>query len=88
MNNNSLDMVGVIASTPIAPTSSGQQVASEWIPVTDRLPKPEVFVLCWDGIRCFIGWWGSLRDNGSDATHWMPFPKPPGAIDMYDGRRA
>jgi hypothetical protein len=70
------------------PTPTGQQVASTWIPVATRIPEPEVFVLCWDGRRCFVDWWGGLRDNGNGAIYWMPFPKPPGANDMYDGRRA
>lgn len=59
-----------------------------WIPVSERAPEPEVFVLCWDGKRCFIDWWGSLRDNGNGATHWYAFYQPPGASSMFDGRRA
>ena len=70
------------------PTNPGQQVAGNWICLADRMPEPEVFVLCWDGKKCFIDWWGSLRDNGNGATHWLPFAQPPDASDMYDGRRA
>ena len=59
-----------------------------WIDLNQRMPEPEVFVLTWDGKRVGIDWWGSLRfrpapDGGAPPTHWMPFPKPPGAGPMY-----
>lgn len=60
-----------------------------WIPVTERIPEPEVFVLCWDGRQTFVEWFGSKPDAGRGVTHWIPYPMPPGATsDMHDGRRA
>lgn len=60
-----------------------------WIPVTEAVPGPEVFVLCWDGQQTFVEWFGSKPDAGRGVTHWMPYPLPPGAAsDMHDGRRA
>jgi hypothetical protein len=62
---------------------------NRWIPVTERPPKPEVLVLCWDGRTTFVEWFGSKPDAGRGVTHWMPYPMPPGAIsDMHDGSRA
>ena len=31
-----------------------------------------------------VDWWGSKRHRGDGVTHWCPFPKPPGAGEMYD----
>jgi len=60
-----------------------------WIPVTERVPEPEVFVLCWDGKKTFVEWFGTKPDAGRGVTHWIPYPMPPGAItNMHDGRRA
>jgi len=51
----------------------------EWIDLRDMRPEPEVFVLAWDGKTVSIDWWGSLyRPQGTNYTHWLPFPKPPG----------
>lgn len=64
-------------------------IAARWIPVTERIPEPEVFVLCWNGKRTFVEWFGSKIDAGRGVTHWMPYPMPPGAnSDMHDGNRA
>ena len=54
-----------------------------WIPVTNRLPEEEVYVLVWreSGLpyvsrRVDSTYWLGL---GKDAkiTHWMPLPSPP-----------
>jgi hypothetical protein len=64
-------------------------LAQRWIPVTEAVPAPEVFVLCWDGRQTFVEWFGSKPDAGRGVTHWMPYPMPPGAAsEMHDGRRA
>jgi hypothetical protein len=64
-------------------------LSQRWIPVSEAIPKPEVFVLCWDGRQTFVEWFGSKPDAGRGVTHWMPYPMPPGAdSDMHDGRRA
>ena len=58
---------------------------SEWIPVEERLPEPDVWVLgiyshgeyevmYWSGIYH----WGAGDSHGRIApTHWMPLPDPP-----------
>jgi len=68
---------------------AARKVMGEWIAITDLLPQPEVLVLCWDGAKTFVEWFGSLPDAGRGVTHWMPYPTPPGAASaMHDGRRA
>lgn len=64
-------------------------LAGPWIPVTERVPEPEVLVLCWDGSKTFVEWFGTKQDAGRGVTHWIPYRSPPGAVsDMHDGRRA
>ena len=58
-----------------------------WIPVTERLPKPNELVLCiWK--RMDAGYYGFARYQHDDVwyvsnegmpkvTHWMPLPEPP-----------
>lgn len=58
-------------------------VDSPWIDLNDTMPKPEVFVLTWDGKKVGIDWWGSKRHRGDGVTHWAPFETPPGAGPMY-----
>ncbi len=62
----------------------------EWISIAEHgPPAPEVLVLCWDGRKTFVEWFGSKPDAGRGVTHWIAYPKPPGAIsDMHDGTRA
>jgi hypothetical protein len=54
-----------------------------WIDLNAQMPEPEVFVLTWDGRKVGVDWWGSKRHRGDGVTHWLPFPKPPGAGQMY-----
>jgi hypothetical protein len=58
---------------------------SDWISVNDRVPEPEVNVLCYGPNRIdpklpwlvFVDWFGSKRDCGRGVTHWQPLPSPP-----------
>jgi hypothetical protein len=61
----------------------------EWISIAERgAPEPEVFVLCWDGKRTFVEWFGSKPDAGRGVTHYIPYPMPPGETSpMHDGSR-
>lgn len=59
----------------------------DWRDLNDEMPKPEVYVLTWDGKRVGVDWWGSLRHRGDGVTHWCPFPAPPGANAGYDDER-
>lgn len=64
-------------------------VAGPWIPICERVPEPEVLVLCWDGYKTFVEWFGSKPDAGRGVTHWIPYENPPGSpTNMHDGRRA
>lgn len=70
-----------------------QPVAAEavtgWIESEVMRPEPEVFVLCWDGRKTFIDWFGSKHPREFGITHWIPYPTPPGCRhNMHDGRRA
>lgn len=61
----------------------------QWLDVERVRPAPEVLVLCWDGKRTFIDWFGSIHPREFGVTHWMPYRLPPGCeYDMHDGRRA
>ena len=84
---NQASVGGPVDAPPSRPVMM-PRLDMRWVPLSERAPEPEVFVLCWDGKRCFIDWWGSLRDNGNGATHWYAFYQPPGSSSMYDGRRA
>ena len=64
-----------------------------WIPVTERLPEPDVPCLCWckGGEYSQIRWYGlyyltshgkwAIYDNdfidNKEVTHWMYRPEPP-----------
>ena len=59
---------------------SKMEKTTQWIPVTERLPKEQETVLIWgeQGIillnwRHDNKWCGCL----GDVTHWMPLPEPP-----------
>ena len=56
----------------------------KWIPVTERLPEDDVFVLnCNDHGNIVIGkiiggtWWYKYFSYQGQVTHWMPLPEPP-----------
>ena len=61
----------------------------KWIPVTERLPRPNKLVLCWwqsgDGEREHYGFatfqshgvWYVSNEGMPEVTHWMPLPEPP-----------
>jgi hypothetical protein len=59
-----------------------------WIPVSERLPKIGVSVLCsspeppgndgvWIGQREEYGWYLPGANEMGTPTHWMPLPEPP-----------
>ena len=56
-----------------------------WIPVTERLPESDVFVLgCSEGVLVFFGflkakkWYDLVFEcQVLGVTHWMPMPEPP-----------
>ena len=64
-------------------------VADKWIPVTERLPKPNKLVLCWwhsgDGEKEHFGFatfqshgvWYVSNEGMPEVTHWMPLPEAP-----------
>lgn len=64
--------------------AAGERV--EWIPVTERLPEEDGFVIVWhdeteialfsEGKFCFYDAVGCLREY-VEVTHWMPLPTPP-----------
>lgn len=66
-----------------------EQEERRWIPVTERLPKPNKLVLClWesgDGEREHYGFatfqshgvWYVSNEGMPKVTHWMPLPEPP-----------
>jgi hypothetical protein len=62
---------------------AGYKAAQGWISVEDRLPTPEVPVLCIDGLddmyidyKLKDGQWDFSCDQ-SKCTHWMPLPPAP-----------
>lgn len=58
---------------------------SEWISVKDRLPEPNIRVLCYAPSRfgygdfdiCIVYGWKCCPDRHYGVTHWMPLPEPP-----------
>lgn len=63
----------------------------KWIPVTERLPKKDEYVLCYSEYDTwFIGYRGFhsgewIRDGvmyPAEITHWMPLPEPPERSDV------
>ena len=70
-------------------TLDNQVSSSKWIPVTERLPEPWKWILCYceagniEMLRYddFMEEWGSININRAYkkeyVTHWMPLPEPP-----------
>ena len=66
---------------------------SLWIPVTERLPKPNRRVLCWweagNGEKEHYGFatfqshgvWYVSNEGMPKVTHWMPLPEPPEEVE-------
>ena len=62
--------------------------ADRWIPVSERLPDTDNFVLVYDGSEMFVAWysnnsmtegWYSFDGNYDDSTPitaWKPLPEP------------
>lgn len=56
-----------------------------WIPVTERLPEKDKWVLrysaitgaTWLAYRNSIGVWMDEQGKAPYITHWMPLPEPP-----------
>ena len=60
-----------------------------WIPVSERLPRPNKLVLCWwesgNGEKEHYGFatfqshgvWYVSNEGMPKVTHWMPLPEPP-----------
>lgn len=66
--------------------SGKNHIATNWVPCTERLPEPDVYVLAIlrDGEMCVVklyddgGWIGCRGFAPSEAvTYWMPLPEPP-----------
>lgn len=67
-----------------------EQEERRWIPVTERLPENDQWVLCFMKDKAFgafrvfqwnyIDWqWNDGNEwyDENDVTHWMPLPEPP-----------
>jgi hypothetical protein len=76
------------ANPPRTFFAAGFEAAQKPIPVTERLPEPDVPVLVYlenpktwmRGHRCKIGesWWCDFYGNVSIVvTHWLPLPPDP-----------
>lgn len=61
---------------------------SEWISVTERMPKPNKLVLCiWERVDGPVNYgfaryqrenvWYVSNEGMPKVTHWMPLPEPP-----------
>ena len=79
---NIVDRLAAYEDTGLAPVEVQQM---RWIPVEERLPKPQenpVIACDYTGV-CLawysptMGWQYRTGLSGVDITHWMPLPQPP-----------
>ena len=77
-----IDRLAAYEDTGLAPEEVQQM---RWIPVEERLPKPQenpVIACDYTGV-CLawysptMGWKYRTGLSGVDITHWMPLPSPP-----------
>ena len=77
-----IDRLAAYEDTGFTPEEVQQM---RWIPVEERLPKPQenpVIVCDYTGV-CLawysptMGWQYRTGLSGVDITHWMPLPQPP-----------
>lgn len=77
-----IDRLAAYEDTGLIPEEAQQM---RWIPVEERLPKPQenpVIACDYTGV-CLawysptMGWQYSTGLSGVDITHWMPLPQPP-----------
>lgn len=77
-----IDRLAAYEDTGLAPVEVQQM---RWIPVEERLPKPQenpVIACDYTGV-CLawysptMGWQYRTGLSGVDITHWMPLPQPP-----------
>lgn len=61
---------------------------SKWISVDERLPDCDgsYIVATSKGAVCTAHWWtkGHRWSGRLRVTHWMPLPKPPGEMTVFD----
>lgn len=56
----------------------------EWIPVSERLPENDNYVLVYDNVDMFVAWFSETGWHSSDSKFvlytpiiaWQPLPKP------------
>lgn len=79
---NIVDRLAAYEDTGLIPEEAQQM---RWIPVEERLPKPQenpVIACDYTGV-CLawysptMGWQYRTGLSGVDITHWMPLPQPP-----------
>lgn len=79
---NIVDRLAAYEDTGLAPE---EVQVMRWIPVEERLPKPQenpVIACDYTGV-CLawysptMGWQYRTGLSGVDITHWMPLPQPP-----------
>lgn len=77
-----IDRLAAYEDTGLAPVEVQQM---RWIPVEERLPKPQenpVIACDYTGVCSAwysptMGWQYRTGLSGVDITHWMPLPQPP-----------